>query len=150
MKMDLRKIRTLLQLMNEHQLVEMELEEEGLKIKFSKQISMTPGQLAGSALQGPVVLPPACENSEKTELPVREDFQVIASPMPGTFYVASAPDQPPFVKVGDLVERDTVVCIIEAMKVMNEIKAECSGKLVEILVENGEPVEFGKALFRVV
>jgi acetyl-CoA carboxylase biotin carboxyl carrier protein len=69
--------------------------------------------------------------------------------MVGTFYTASSPDSPPFVKVGDQVGPDTVVCIVEAMKVFNEIPAECSGKVAAVLVDNGAPVEFGQKLFRV-
>jgi acetyl-CoA carboxylase biotin carboxyl carrier protein len=73
----------------------------------------------------------------------------VTSPMVGTFYSASSPDDPPFVKVGDKVDKDTVVCIIEAMKVMNEIKAGISGMVAEVLVQSGHPVEFGTKLFRV-
>ncbi len=85
--------------------------------------------------------------------PVAKDQKVsnlITSPMVGTFYLSPSPDDPQFVKVGDKVEKDTVVCIIEAMKVMNEVKAGMSGKVEEILVESGHPVEFGTKLFRVV
>lgn len=73
----------------------------------------------------------------------------VTSPMVGTFYATPGPDQPAFVKVGDHVDRDTVICIIEAMKVMNEVKAGVSGKIVEILPNNGQPVEFGTKLFRI-
>jgi acetyl-CoA carboxylase biotin carboxyl carrier protein len=72
----------------------------------------------------------------------------IVSPMVGTFYLSPSPDSPPYITVGQEVQEDTVVCIIEAMKVMNEIKAECRGEIAEILVENGKPVQFGQALFR--
>lgn len=73
----------------------------------------------------------------------------VTSPMVGTFYAAPAPDQPSFVKVGDHVQENTVVCIIEAMKVMNEVKAGVSGKIVEIIAESSQPVEFGSRLFRI-
>lgn len=73
----------------------------------------------------------------------------ITSPMVGTFYLASSPETPPFAKVGEKVEKDTVICIIEAMKVMNEVKAGVAGTVVEILVENGHPIEFGTKLFRI-
>lgn len=73
----------------------------------------------------------------------------ITSPMVGTFYSSPSPDDPPFVKVGDVVEKGVVVCVIEAMKVMNEIKAQISGTIVEVLVDNGHPVEFGTKLFRI-
>lgn len=75
--------------------------------------------------------------------------EYVTSPMVGTFYASPSPDDPLFIKVGDRVEEDTVVCIVEAMKVMNEVKAGIKGKVVEILVENGHPVEFGTKLFRV-
>ena len=74
----------------------------------------------------------------------------VTSPMVGTFYITLSPDEPPLVKVGDRVEKNTVVCVIEAMKVMNEIKANVAGKVVEILVDTGQPVEFGTKLFRIV
>lgn len=75
--------------------------------------------------------------------------EVIKSPMVGTFYMAPSPDDPPFIKIGDIVSADTVLCIIEAMKVMNEIKAGVKGRIVEVLVENNQPVEFGTPLFRI-
>jgi acetyl-CoA carboxylase biotin carboxyl carrier protein len=85
------------------------------------------------------------------EMP-KEDVNSIyvSSPMVGTFYTAPSPDDPPFVKVGDKVDKNTVVCIIEAMKVMNEIKANVTGTVAEVLVETGQPVEFGTKLFRIV
>jgi acetyl-CoA carboxylase biotin carboxyl carrier protein len=78
-----------------------------------------------------------------------ESYKEIVSPMVGTFYRAPSPDSAPYVRVGHEITEDTVVCIIEAMKVMNEIKAEVSGSILEILVENGTPVQFGQSLFRV-
>lgn len=87
------------------------------------------------------------QNVEPVESSKHQHF--VTSPMVGTFYSGSAPDEPPFVKVGDKVNHNTVVCIIEAMKVMNEVKASIEGVVVEILVENGHPVEFGSKLFRI-
>ncbi|MCD6303814.1 MAG: acetyl-CoA carboxylase biotin carboxyl carrier protein, partial [Planctomycetes bacterium] len=83
------------------------------------------------------------------EPPAEDNVVAIKSPMVGTFYAAESPDAEPYVSVGSQVGPDTVVCIVEAMKVMNEIKAECSGQIVEICVENGQPVEYGQVLFRV-
>ena len=74
----------------------------------------------------------------------------VTSPMVGTFYTSPSPEDPPFVKVGDKIDKNTVVCIIEAMKVMNEIKANVSGTVAEVLVETGQPVEFGSKLFRII
>ncbi|MGE4157833.1 MAG: acetyl-CoA carboxylase biotin carboxyl carrier protein [Planctomycetota bacterium] len=145
--MDLRKIKTLLQLMNENALAEMELEEEGLKVKFSK---FGAGAPAASVAYMPAPVPVAgAAGSPPSVSDAELDGHLITSPIPGTFYAASGPDKPPFVKVGDSVEPGTVVCIVEAMKVMNEIKAECRGKILEILVQNAEPVEYGKPLFRI-
>ena len=78
-----------------------------------------------------------------------EDSDYIKSPMVGTFYSSPAPDKPVFLKVGDSVDKESIVCIIEAVKVMNEVKASCKGKIVEILVDNASPVEFGTKLFRI-
>jgi acetyl-CoA carboxylase biotin carboxyl carrier protein len=89
--------------------------------------------------------PPAPAAKAIESAPMKE----IVSPMVGTFYGAASPDAPPFVEVGKPVTEDTVVCIIEAMKVMNEIKAETSGVIAEVLAENGKPVQFGQALFKV-
>jgi len=90
---------------------------------------------------------PAVEEEKKPE---KKEGSYISSPMVGTFYSAASPDDAPYVKVGDTVEADTVVCIIEAMKVMNEVKANKKGKIAEILVSNSDPVEFGTNLFRIV
>lgn len=97
----------------------------------------------GKDLSAPMV--PASEAA-----PASDTSTYITSPMVGTFYAASAPDEPPFIKPGDEVDRNSLVCIIEAMKVMNEVKAGLSGTIVEILVENGSPVEFGTKLFRII
>lgn len=87
--------------------------------------------------------------SQEPEAP-KEGARYINSPMVGTFYSSPSPEHPPFVKVGDKIDKNTVVCIIEAMKVMNEIKANVSGTIAEVLVDGGQPVEFGTKLFRVV
>ena len=90
----------------------------------------------------------AARKSSEAERPAPEnDLQIITSPIVGTFYRASSPNSEPFVKVGDRVGPDSVVCIIEAMKLMNEIQAEISGEIVQVFVENGQPVEFGQPLF---
>jgi acetyl-CoA carboxylase biotin carboxyl carrier protein len=90
---------------------------------------------------------PTLEASATTSLPASEGPE-IKSPMVGTYYSAASPDAAPFVSVGQAVTPDTVICIIEAMKVMNEVKAEVSGVIAEICAENGKPVQFGQALFR--
>lgn len=98
--------------------------------------------LKGKELSAPMVTPPEAPGTH-------EACHFITSPMVGTFYSASAPEEPPFVKVGDKVDKNIVVCIVEAMKVMNEVKAGISGTIAEILVDNGSPVEFGTKLFRI-
>ncbi len=93
---------------------------------------------------------PAKEGHAEAPAPKKEDGKHVLSPMVGTFYNAPSPDDPPFAKIGDRVEENTVLCIIEAMKVMNEVKAGVSGTLAEVLVENAHPVEFATKLFRIV
>ena len=102
----------------------------------------TPGPARPSA---PAPAPAAAAPAKPAEKP----GQVMTSPFVGTFYRTPAPDQPPFVEVGSVVKKGQVLCIVEAMKLMNEIEAEMAGRVVEILVENGQPVEFGQALFRI-
>jgi acetyl-CoA carboxylase biotin carboxyl carrier protein len=139
--MDLRKIKSLVELMNENALSEVELEEEGMKVRLRK--------FGGDAAPAPAALPgvPAPVAPAKPEK-APPTGPLISSPMVGTFYRASGPEAKPFVDVGTVVGKDTGVCIIEAMKVMNEIKAECEGTIEEILVQNGQAVEFGQPLFR--
>jgi acetyl-CoA carboxylase biotin carboxyl carrier protein len=92
----------------------------------------------------------AASGGEKSAAPAKEsNALVIRSPMVGTFYAAATPETPPFVKVGDQVGPETTVCIVEAMKVFNEIPAECAGRIVAVLAQNGDPVEFNQPLFRV-
>lgn len=92
---------------------------------------------------------PAVKEEKKEEVEVSENIHMITSPMVGTFYVAPSPDSPPYVNKGDEVKEDTVVCIVEAMKLMNEIEAEVNGKIVDVLAENGQLVEYGQPLFAV-
>lgn len=109
---------------------------------------------SGTVTTDPQVIAPAVSNVatkvEEVTKVAQDDSSSIESPMVGTFYATPAPDQSDFVKVGDLINKDTVVCIIEAMKVMNEVKSGVSGRVTEVLVENGQPVEYGTPLFRIV
>ncbi len=145
--MSLERIQELLQLMKEHDLAELELSEKDFSIKLKKATS-----LALTATQ-PAALPPAAAASAVTAAPQKsagdEGLVPIKSPIVGTFYRAPAPDAQPFVNAGQKVTKDTVVCIVEAMKIMNEIKAGVNGTIERILVENGEPVEYGQPLFLV-
>ena len=149
--MDLNEIRKILDLMDANGLVEFEYEEQGRKIRLRRPDS---GNAAGShsapapaaqsipmALHVPSAPPPPAEKPANLV-----DYK---SPLVGTFYRAAKPDSDPFVNIGDEVTPDRVLCIIEAMKVMNEIKAEMTGVVREILVKNGQAVEFGEVLFQI-
>jgi acetyl-CoA carboxylase biotin carboxyl carrier protein len=147
---DVRKIRRLVELMKEHDLTEIDLHQGEVRIQLRR---------AGSGVQpiigiapAPQVVPVAAAAPTATPAPAEtksDNLAVIKSPMVGTFYAASDPDTPPFVKVGDHVGPETTVCIVEAMKVFNQIPAEISGRIVAVLAENGAPVEFGQPLFKV-
>ena len=143
--MNIREIKEMINLMNENNLSELELERDGLRIKLKKQ----PGGKIETTVEGSVQAPRA---KKETPPEVEEKFTKtveIKAPMVGTFYAAPTPDAPPFVDIGTTIGAGQIVCIIEAMKLMNEIKSEVKGKVVEILVENGSPVEFGQTLFLV-
>ncbi len=147
--MNIKEIKEMIQLMNENNLTELELEKDGLKIRLKKSGS---GSIESSVSQEISSAAPAqgkgnLESKEppKAAPPTPKTF--IKSPMVGTFYAAPAPDAAPFVQIGSQVEVGQVICIIEAMKLMNEIKAEVRGKISEILLNNGDPVEFGQSLF---
>ena len=143
--MDLKEIRTLIDLMKKNGLSVFKMEREGFKITLKTGSADSAQIIAVSPAHTPGVSSPqpaeaAAEASHHKE---------IKSPMVGTFYAASSPEAAPYVTVGQEITPDTVVCIIEAMKVMNEIKAEISGVIAEVCAENGKPVQFGQALFRV-
>ena len=151
---DVRKVRRLVELMNEHDLAEIDLRQADQRIRLRKGVEL-PSLLAGppaAPAVGPVgpTAPAPAPATPAGESPAETTNTIlIKSPMVGTFYTSSSPDVEPFVKVGDHVNQDTTVCIVEAMKVFNEIPAECSGQIVACLVDNGDPVEFGQALFKV-
>lgn len=150
---DIRKLKELVRLMVNNDLMELDLRDETEQVTIRRPSAQAPPQVMTSASAAPVAAaavapPPAAAPSESSELEA-DDRHAVESPMVGTFYAASSPEKPPFVKVGDSVGPDTVVCLIEAMKVFNEIKAECSGVVDEVLVANGTPVEFGQPLLRV-
>jgi acetyl-CoA carboxylase biotin carboxyl carrier protein len=145
-------IRTLIALMQESELSELEVEREGVRVRLQKQppprvtevVAVNP---AGTVLPGRNDATPSPLTVPETR--TRGNLIEVTSPMVGVYYEAPAADAERFVKVGDEVEPETVVCIIEAMKVMNEIKAETGGRIADILVSNGEAVEFGQVLFLV-
>jgi len=147
--MNLKEIREMINLMNENDLTEIEIEREGTKIKLKKGA----GEVVGTSYK----IPPGYHMETQAGSPAAADSQdktdanrvQIKSPMVGTFYRSPSPEAPPFVDPGQIVEIGQVVCIVEAMKLMNEIKSEVRGKIIEIPIENAQPVEFGQALFSV-
>ena len=153
--MDIKEIKRLVKLMIDNDLTEMNIVDGDQKISLKRG----PGD-QGRVIMDPAGLPAArpiaatsaaVANGGHQRIVIDEpesDLIEITSPMVGTFYSSSSPDTDAFVSVGDPVGDDTVVCIVEAMKVMNEIKAECSGRIAEICVRNAQPVEFGQVLFR--
>jgi acetyl-CoA carboxylase biotin carboxyl carrier protein len=153
---DVRTIKDLVALMSRHDLSEIDLREGAVRIRLRRGplgvIATTP-VAASPAPTPPASTPsatppspaPPAEDATKTS----KNLLTIKSPTPGTFYATSSPDAEPFVRVGSKVTPTTVVCLIEAMKIFNEIQAECNGTIAEILVENQQPVEYGQVLFRV-
>jgi len=149
---DIDRLRELVELMEDHDLSEIDLRQSSQRIRVRRG----PDAPTVSMMPGPAILPsPAAAGPDRPEGPpaskVAEPSHLVAitSPMVGTFYLRPRPDAESFVKVGDPIGPDTVVCIIEAMKVFNEIRAEISGKIVAILVDNEEAVDFGRPLFKV-
>lgn len=151
--MDLKAIKQVVELMKRSELSEFELEEEGFKLRLTRKGNEAPQVIqavAAPAAQPLASAAPAAAPAATESTPAEDpNLSTITSPMVGTFYSAASPESPSFVKVGQKTDADTVVCIIEAMKVMNEIQAELSGTIVECLVENGQAVEYGQPLFKV-
>ncbi len=156
--MDLKEIKQVIDLMKRAELTEFDLEKNDFKLHLSRlakdvapqiiqaaPISTTPTAVAGS----PATATGDTSNAAANQPVEEKGIELIKSPMVGTFYSAPSPDSPAFATIGSKVSADTVVCIIEAMKVMNEIQSEISGIITELLVENGDAIEFGQPLFKV-
>ena len=149
---DVKKIRRLVQLMKDHDLAEVDLEQGEQRIRLRRNAGGEVVYQQPVRAAVPMPQPAVTADPVKAESPAAasdDALTVIKSPIVGTFYSASGPDTEPFVKVGDHVGPESTVCIVEAMKVFNEIPAEVSGKVAAILVANGDPVEFGQPLFKV-
>jgi len=150
--LDLKRVKQLVELMKTNDLTDIEIKQGELEITLRRGGQMTVASSVPMALPMPAVpaSPPPVAVPVAPATPTEpENTVLIKSPMVGTFYAASSPDTPPFAKVGDTVTPEKTVCLIEAMKVYNEIQAECSGKILAVLVKNGETVDHGKPLFRV-
>jgi acetyl-CoA carboxylase biotin carboxyl carrier protein len=146
--MDLQDVMKLLELMEARHLEEIEVEQGDVHIRLRKGGAppvMMPLAAAPAAAANPQAAPAAADAEKAAET----NLAKITSPMVGTFYRAASPDAEPFINEGDHVTADQVVCIIEAMKVMNEIKAEAKGVVTQVMVENAKPVEFGQPLFKI-
>jgi acetyl-CoA carboxylase biotin carboxyl carrier protein len=149
---DVRKVRRLVELMNEYELAEVDLKqgEQRIRLRRGFEPVVQMGPAAPAAVSAPQAAPvPAATPTAAPAAAEEANVAYITSPMVGTFYSAASPDAPPFVNVGDSVGPDTIVCILEAMKVFNEIPAECSGKILARLAQNGDAIEYGQKLFKI-
>jgi acetyl-CoA carboxylase biotin carboxyl carrier protein len=149
---DVRTIKLLVGLMSQHDLSEIDLREGEHRIRLRRGFEVPVAPTVSAAPAGPAAAPPPAPSAPAT--PAAADkpakpVNLIKSPTPGTFYAAPDPKAEPFVRVGSRVTPTTVVCLIEAMKIFNEITADCTGVVTEVLVENQRPVEFGQVLFKV-
>lgn len=161
--MDFKDIKKIVELMDEHGLSQFKLQQEDTKLELKRggDIDVAAVQSLLAAAPAPQYQPmpapapaaaggaPAAAAAPAEEGGLPAGVEEVTSPMVGTFYTAASPDSDPFVSVGAKISADTTICIVEAMKVMNEIKAEISGEIVEVLVENGTAVQYGEPLFRV-
>ena len=156
--MDLDEIKQVLEMMREHDLAEFELERDGVKLRLRKNTGQWNGSVASLpqvTLVPPVAAVPAANTDGAAPTPVLTaanediDLAIVKSPIVGTFYRQSEPGAKPFAEVGQVVKKGQVLCIIEAMKLMNEINAECDGEIVKVYVENGQAVHYGERLFAI-
>jgi acetyl-CoA carboxylase biotin carboxyl carrier protein len=147
--MDLRKLKTLIDLVSESNISELEITEAEGKVRIVKAgvaaVAVAPAPVAAQAVALPAAAPAAAPVAEAA--PAAPEPRVIKSPMVGTFYRAASPGAKPFADVGDAVKPGQAVCIIEAMKIMNEIESDLEGRIAKLLCENGQAVEFGQPLF---
>jgi len=151
---DIDRIRQIVELMEQHELNEVDLQQGDDRIKLTRggTVAAMPPMMAPAPAMAPPpppAAPPAPAEPVATDSAAAPGTITINSPMVGTFYSRPNPESEPFVQVGSVIREDTVICIVEAMKVFNEIPAECRGKIVEVLVQDNQAVDFGKPLFRV-
>jgi acetyl-CoA carboxylase biotin carboxyl carrier protein len=151
LELDLETLRGLAQLLTENDITEFEHEADGVRVKLVRGPRATTTYVTQAGAPAPVaqVTPSGAPAPASPSMEPPADAIDITSPFVGTFYRAPSPDAPPFVDVGTVVRPGQTLCIVEAMKLMNEIEAECSGTITEVFAQNGKPVEFGQKLFRV-
>ena len=145
--MDLRKLKKLIDLVQESGIAELEITEGEEKVRIARGGAVTVAQAQAASAAAPATAPAPAPAPAAPEPPAASDGHAMKSPMVGTFYRAPSPDAKPFVEVGQVVKEGQTICVIEAMKLMNEIEADASGTVKAVLVENGQPVEYGQALF---
>jgi acetyl-CoA carboxylase biotin carboxyl carrier protein len=146
--MDFKEIKKLIELMSEMALTEIEVEESGRRIRIRKEL-FAPAKEKATAPSSPH--PAEKEPAPQTEVPAadKEKTVLVRSPIVGTFYKSPSPDADAYAEIGEMVKKGQIICIVEAMKLMNEIESDVEGKIVEICVEDGAPVEYGEPLFRI-
>jgi len=147
---DIRKIKKLIKLLESSSLTELEIHEGEESVKLSRHmqnVMSAPAQIAPQALAAPIAAPVSNKVEVVDSVVAAEDGSTQRSPMVGTFYAATSPDAEPFVKVGQKVKEGDALCVVEAMKMFNQIESEFSGTVTKILVENGQPIEFDEPLF---
>ena len=154
--MDLRKLKTLIDLVEASDISELELTEGEEKVKISRQnnmgASLTPTNYVQQQIRPPLNQQPQTQTDtleDKIDTSPTENKNIITSPMVGTFYRSASPDSAPFIDIGSTVKKGETLCIIEAMKILNEIESDKEGTITKILIENGQPVEFGQPLFEI-
>ena len=152
--MDLRKLKTLIDLVSESNVSELEITEAEGKVRIVKsapvgQAAPVTYTMAPAAAPAPVAAPAPAAAATELVPPVADEGHTVKSPMVGTFYRASSPGAKPFVEVGDTIKEGETICIVEAMKILNEIEADKSGTVTRILVDNGQAVEYGQPLYTI-
>jgi oxaloacetate decarboxylase (Na+ extruding) subunit alpha len=153
--MNLKEIKELIEMLKETDISELEIERSGVKVRLRKGGDVTfhhavpRMEYPPTAIVAPAIndIPPPAAAVEQVAAPLNATQVKVTSPIVGTYYRSSSPDKPAYVEVGDVVKKGQVLCIIEAMKLMNEIESDAAGKIVQILVENGSPVEYGQPLY---
>jgi oxaloacetate decarboxylase alpha subunit len=153
--MNLKELKELIEMLKNTDISELEIERSGVKVRLRKggDVTFHPAMPRMEYPPAAIIAPVMSETERPTieqapaAAPAPSDQIKVTSPIVGTFYRSSSPDKPSLVEVGDMVKKGQVLCIIEAMKLMNEIESEASGKIVQVLVENGQPVEYGQPLF---